>query len=148
MTGGDAQMRDDIATFGWHVIKVFEDDEGPAFAFTIGLYKRFQHPELIVFGLPLDTMHLMLNASGEAVRAGQVYTVGQSSDDILHGYSCTFRPVPRRHYEAYLGSALWYYDEDDFPALQLVWPDREHRYPWAAPTDAWIRHAQPILADE
>ena len=56
MTGGDAQMRDDIATYGWHVIKVLEDDEGPGFAFTIGLHQRFAHPELIVFGLPPDTI--------------------------------------------------------------------------------------------
>jgi Domain of unknown function (DUF4262) len=36
MTGGDEQVRADIATYGWHVIKVLEDDEGPGFAFTIG----------------------------------------------------------------------------------------------------------------
>jgi hypothetical protein len=63
MTDGDAQIEADIATYGWHVIEVLEDDEGPAFAFTIGLYKRFEHPELVVFGLPLDTMHLMLKCS-------------------------------------------------------------------------------------
>ena len=148
MTGGDAQMRADIATYGWHVIKVLEDDEGPAFAFTIGLWKRFQHPELIVFGLPLETMHQMLNGAGAAVGAGRPYAAGQSYDDILEGYSCTFRPVPRRHYDAYLGSAQWYYEGDDFPALQLIWPDREQRYPWAAPSDAWIRTAQPVLADD
>jgi hypothetical protein len=148
MTGGDAQMRADIATHGWHVIKVFEDAEGPGFAFTIGLYKRFAHPELVVFGLPLETMHLMLNAAGEAIRAGQTFGVGQKSDDILQGYSCTFRPFPREHYEAYLGSGRWFYDGDDFPALQLIWPDREHRFPWAAPVDGWIRQAQPVLADE
>ncbi len=148
MTGGDAQMRADIATYGWHVIKVLEDDEGPAFAFTIGLWQRFQHPELIVFGLPLETMHQMLNGAGAAVGAGRPYAAGQSYDDILEGYSCTFRPVPRRHYDAYLGSAQWYYEGDDFPALQLIWPDREQRYPWAAPSDAWIRTAQPVLADD
>jgi Domain of unknown function (DUF4262) len=148
MTGGDAQMRADIATYGWHVIKVYEDDEGPAFAFTIGLFQRFGHPELIVFGLPPDTMHLMLNGAGENVRAGRPYAAGLNYDDILEGYSCTFRPVPRRHYEAYLGSARWYYEGDDFPVLQLIWPDREHRYPWAAPPDAWIRGAQPVLADD
>lgn len=148
MTGGDAQIQADIATHGWHVIKVFEDEEGPGFAFTIGLYQRFRHPELIIFGLPLDTMHVMLNTAGAAVRAGRVYAAGQSSDDILQGYSCTFRPVPRSHYEAYLGSARWYYEGDAFPAMQLIWPDREHRYPWAAPEDAWIRTAQPVLADE
>ncbi len=141
-------MRADIATYGWHVIKVFEDDEGPGFAFTIGLYERFDHPELIVFGLPLETMHLMLNGAGEAVRAGRTYTAGQSYDGILEGYDCTFRRVPLSHYQAYLGYARWYYDGDDFPVLQLIWPDREHRYPWAAPADAWIRKGQPVLADD
>jgi hypothetical protein len=148
MNSGDDQVHADIAAYGWHVVEVVEDDEGPGFAFTIGLHKRFEHPELIVFGLPLDTMHLMLNGAGESVRAGRAYAVGQSYDDVLEGYSCTFRPVPRRHYEAYLGYARWYYDGDDFPMLQLIWPDREHRYPWGAPADAWIRKAQPVLADE
>ena len=148
MNSGDAQVHADIATYGWHVVEVGEDDEGPGFAFTIGLHKRFDHPELIVFGLPLDTMHVMLNGAGESVRAGRTYAAGQSYDDVLEGYSCTFRPVPRRHYEAYLGYARWYYDGDDFPALQLIWPDREHQYPWGAAADAWIRKAQPVLADE
>ena len=147
MNPGDAQVHADIATFGWHVVQVPEDDEGPGFAFTIGLYKRFQHPELIVFGLALDTMHLMLNGAGEAVCAGRTYAGGQSYDDLLEDYACTFRPVPPKHYEAFLGYALWYYNGDDFPALQLIWPDREHRYPWAAPAGAWIREAQPVLAD-
>lgn len=147
MNGGDAQMRADIATYGWHVIKVYEDDEGPGFAFTIGLFRRFEHPEIIVFGLPPDTMHLMLNGAGAAVRDGRAYTAGRDYDDILEGYHCTFRPVPRAHYKEYLGSARWYYEGDDFPALQLIWPDREHRYPWGAPSDAWIRTAQPVLAD-
>jgi hypothetical protein len=148
VTGGDAQIQADIDTYGWHVIKVCEDDEGPGFAFTIGLFRRFQHPELIIFGLPPDTMHLMLNAAGEAIRAGRSYTPGNDYDDILEGYDCTFRTVPRRQYKEYLGYARWYYQGDDFPALQLVWPDREHRYPWAAPSDAWIRTGQPVLADE
>jgi hypothetical protein len=148
MPGGDEQMRADIATYGWHVTKVLEDDEGPGFAFTIGLWQRFEHPELILFGLPLDTMHLMLNGAGAAVRDGRSYRAGRSYADILEGYDCTFRPVPLRHYEEYLGSALWHYDGDDFPVLQLVWPDREHRYPWTAPADAWIRLAQPVLADD
>lgn len=139
-------MRADIATYGWHVIMVREDDKGPAFAFTMGLYQHFGHPEL-VFGLPLDTMHVMLNCAGASVRAGGSYLAGQNHDDILEGYSCTFRPVSRQHYEEYLGSACWYYEGDDFPALQLIWPDGEHRYPWAAPADAWIRQAQSVLAD-
>jgi len=59
MNGGDAQVPADIETYGWHVIEVPEDDEGPGFAFTIGLFRRFEHPELIVFGLPMNTMHII-----------------------------------------------------------------------------------------
>ena len=113
----------------------------------VGLYKRFEHPELVVFGLPPDTMHRLLNVAGEAARSGQVYVVGQGYNDLLEAYSCTFRPVPVKHYQPYLGYARWYYRGGDFPALQLVWPDREHRDPWAAPADAGIRGAQPVLAD-
>jgi hypothetical protein len=147
MTSHDAQMRSDIATYGWHVIQVAEDDEGPGFAYTIGLFERFAHPELIVFGLPLETMHRMLNGAGAAVRGDRVYRAGRDYDEILEGYQCTFRPVPRSRYKEYLGTACGHYGRDDFPALQLIWPDREQRYPWAAPDDAWIRMAQPVLAD-
>jgi hypothetical protein len=42
--------------------------------------ERFQHPELIVFGLPLDTMLLMLNAApaGAWIRAAQPVLADQS----------------------------------------------------------------------
>lgn len=42
----------DVQQHGWHVLKVMEDNEGPAFAYTVGLYHSFGHPELIVVGLP------------------------------------------------------------------------------------------------
>jgi hypothetical protein len=70
MTGGDAQMRADIATYGWHVIKVLEDDEGPGFAFTIGLYQRFEHPELIVRQRRLSSAAADLARSRASVAMG------------------------------------------------------------------------------
>jgi uncharacterized protein DUF4262 len=36
----------DVKKHGWHVLKVLEDDRGPAFAYTVGLYHSFGHPEL------------------------------------------------------------------------------------------------------
>jgi hypothetical protein len=42
----------DVQNHGWHVLKVMEDDRGPAFAYTVGLYHSFRHPELIIVGLP------------------------------------------------------------------------------------------------
>jgi len=37
------------------VIKVGADDAEPAFAYSLELYEMFQHPELILFGLDLDS---------------------------------------------------------------------------------------------
>lgn len=143
-----AQLHGDITTYGWHVVKVGADDAGPSFAFTIGLYKSYGKPELIVFGLPPDDMHQLLNAMGEAIRDGKSFLVGPEYENVLPGYSCTFRRVPARGYHEYLRYACWYYNGDAFPALQLIWPDREHRFPWTAPADAWVRRVQPVLADQ
>jgi hypothetical protein len=34
----------DVQNHGWHDVKVMGDAEGPAFAYTIGLYHSFGHP--------------------------------------------------------------------------------------------------------
>jgi hypothetical protein len=54
------KMLRDIQQYGWHVLKVMEDDKGPAFAFTIGLFHCFKHPEVLMIGLDLDFMHRII----------------------------------------------------------------------------------------
>jgi len=44
----------DVQNHGWHVLKVMEDSEGPAFAYTLDFQYSFGHPELIIVRLPLD----------------------------------------------------------------------------------------------
>jgi len=52
----DAKVLQDIQRVGWHVTSVFarKEDEGPEWAFSIGLFHSFCHPEVIVHGLPLE----------------------------------------------------------------------------------------------
>ncbi len=62
-------MRSDVEKFGWHVLKIFSDTESaPSFAYTVGLEKTFDHPELVIFGLNdnLELMHKVLNSLGIA----------------------------------------------------------------------------------
>lgn len=40
----ERKLVSDIEEFGWHVIMIAEDDEGPAFAYSIGLFKILGHP--------------------------------------------------------------------------------------------------------
>lgn len=39
----------DIEKFGWTIILVEGTDYLPTFAYTIGLYKNYRHPEIIAF---------------------------------------------------------------------------------------------------
>lgn len=135
----------DVQQHGWHVVKVMEDDEGPAFAYTVGLFHTFGHPELIVVGMPLEAGHAVLNIAGEAIRGGRRYTVDATSDEFIEDRACTFRRMPKAQYEAYLGWALWFYDGPSFPALQMVWADRDGRWPWDEAADADFREDQPVI---
>jgi hypothetical protein len=135
----------DVEAFGWHVIKVAGDEAGPAFAFTIGLERELGHPELIMIGLPPDVMHSVLNVAGESIRAGRRYEPGTDTCELLEGYACKLLPFPRIAYLAFLGYARWFYDGDDFEALQCVWPDQAGRYPWDAGASEEFKALQPVL---
>lgn len=142
---GEAQCVADVERYGLHVINVAADDRGPGFAYSVGLFRTFAHPELILVGLPRQTMHDLLNGAADAIRAGARFGGGDVTDALLEGYDCTFRPVPDRLYRAYLGWAGWFYDGQPFPALQLVYPDRERRWPWDAGAAVGFVEQQPVL---
>ena len=99
----------DVNTHGWHVVKVDVRDEHPGWAFSIGLFQTFQHPELLIFGLELDLMHRLINSLGEEVRAGRRFAADFEHDALLKGYRCALKPVDPVWYPHVLGFATWYY---------------------------------------
>jgi hypothetical protein len=144
----DRKLLADVERHGWHVVGVEEDEEGPAFAYSIGLYHSFGHPEVILLGLPVRVMHRIINVIGEEVRRGERFEHLDESGEVLEGYNVAFRTVERRHYREYFGYARWFYRGDGFPALQCVWPDSEHRYPWHPEFNATLAPRQPLLSDD
>ena len=136
----------DIEEFGWHVAMIPEDDEGPSFAYSIGLFKNFGHPEIIIFGLGVEVLHGMINLIGEEVRQGRRFADGESASGILEGFDVRFRGVAREHYHEHIGYARWFYEGDDFPVLQCLWPDREGRFPSDPDFPDSLRPRQPSLA--
>lgn len=144
----DRKLLTDVQRHGWHVIGVTEDEEGPAFAYSIGLYHTFGHPEVLVLGLAVEVMHRIINGIGELVRSGQRFEHLHESGDVLDNYNVAFRALERRHYPDYLGYAHWFYRGDNFLALQCVWPDSQHRYPWHAELRGALAARQPVLSDD
>jgi hypothetical protein len=135
----------DVTSHGWHVVSVLEDEEGPGFAFTIGLFTTFGHPELVMVGLGREVMHACLNELGEEIRAGARLAHGTATQSLLEGYRCVFVEVDRTHYRDYLGFARWWHRGSDFPALQVVWPDKDDRLPWHAYANPALAKQEPLL---
>ncbi len=144
----DRKLLADVRDHGWHIIGVEQDEEGPGFAYSIGLHHNFGHPEIIVVGLRVEVMHGMINAAGEEARSGKKFGHLDESGDVLDGYNIAFRTVEKRHYPDYFGYAGWFYRGGDFPALQCVWPDSQHRYPWHREATPEFIRRQPVLSDD
>lgn len=142
---------------GWAVMQIPEDDEGPGFAYTVGLHARFGHPELICFGLRPEVMHAMLNDCGARVRAGEHFTAGVSAEGVLEGFAVRFHEVrAKESFREHMGYANWFYGRkaggvsrllgrNRFPLLQLLWPDPEGRFPGEPGASSAMDWQQPVL---
>jgi hypothetical protein len=138
----------DVQKHGWHVVKVMADESGPAFAYSIGLYETFKHPEVLLFGFELDLMHLIINNVGFEFRNGKRYGPDQQDDDILDDYDVEFKTVLPRFFDELVGTALDYYGGPVFRVLQCVLPDKAHRFPWDPECSEWLKENQRTFFED
>ncbi len=141
----EKRIIEDVEKFGWHV-GLFEPTENePSFAYTIGLWKTYGHPEIISFGLTTKTLHEILNNAGEIVKQGNILTTDQDNLDIFETVPAQFITVDKNRFSDYFGYCMWFNDYKDFPALQLVWTDRQGRFPWQPEFEREFDDRQIIL---
>jgi Domain of unknown function (DUF4262) len=149
MSNIDAVLRevaDDIRKLGLSVITVPSDGTEPTLAYSVGLWGSYHHPEIVVFGLPPEVGHTIINDIGLRVKSGKRFRDG----DIIRKLAnlpMAFVKVPKDRFEGHLTVALTYYEHAKFPALQLVWPNRQCRFPWQSTYDEKLRRAQPSWRD-
>jgi hypothetical protein len=144
----NATLLNNIRTVGWHVVGVFAEkgDKGPEWAFSVGLFHSFFHPEVIVFGLPFQSCMSVINVIGDGIRSGKsYYSVGEYVDVLQRPHQCVFREVGRKHFQAHVGDALWFYESDPFPLLQCIWSDKQGHYPWDKTCEELVKNSQPLL---
>ena len=107
-----------------------EARDEPPFAYTTGLF-GLGHPELLIFGVMLETAAGVLNTLGERLRQGA---------DLLPGQIIGFDEWPHRIIPEVVPNAgdivllsNDFYgrpDESSVPVLQLSYDDVEGRFPW------------------
>ncbi len=141
----DLSIRNEINKFGWSVLLIEATDYLPSFACTIGLCKNHKHPEIICFGLPVESMQHILNTAAEMVQAGKTIVPQKMYDDFFENGTAEFINVDKNNLGDYFGYVIDFYQTEDFPALQLVWTDRNHHFPWDADFEEEFKFKQPLL---
>lgn len=142
---GDLTLLAGVGQRGWHVVQESGDEAEPGYAYTVGLFRRFDHPEVALFGLAQDELRAALDRLGARVAGGERFDTVEVAEGLLERRAVAFRRMAPRHVREYLGYAIWFHGGVRFPALQCIWADPEGRFPW----DAWFpreaRGLQPTL---
>lgn len=135
----------EIEQYGWTVIALEATDYLPSFAYTIGLWKNHQHPEIIAFGLPVTMLHTILNEAGNMIKSGQKLEFQkQYSEFFENGHAC-FIPVRDSNFSDYFNYAIELNGTNVFPAYELIWTDRNLKFPWEEGFELEFKFKQPLL---
>lgn len=137
----------DINEFGLHVIHVLEDETGPGFSYSVGLYHTLKQPEVIIIGLNRELCHSIINEIDERVKKGENFKSGEYYSGLIEGFDCYFVDVNKKYLEEYVGQALWFYEDSDFPLLQCIYPTTTGIYPWQTDWPESLKNLQPVLGE-
>ena len=131
-----------VEEFGCSVVNVKRTKYGLGWAYTVGVFDTCGKPEIITVGLLPETAHSALNDAASLLRAGVDLTKGRQGD-LIGEVDCEFRPVDPKWVTQLMGWARWYYDGNDFPVIQAIYPDLKNRFPEDEEFDKSF--AQPLM---
>lgn len=134
-----------IRKHGWVGTGVAAEAGFAGFSYTTGFWVTLGVPEIIVFSLSRETAHAVLWDLFNEMKAGKRQPV-RAPTRVFGNSDGVFFPVNRQRYADHLGWSRWFYGNDDFPCWQLVWPDKDGRFPWQPGVDEAVRADQPDLS--
>jgi hypothetical protein len=118
---------DTIEQFGCQVMHVGAGEVSPSFSYTAGVFDTVGKPELISVGLPSKVAHHALNYAVELMEGGVDLSQGRHSD-VIGDVEVEFRKVDSKWLHQVMLRTDWYYECQDVPVLQLIYPDLENRF--------------------
>lgn len=139
------EIQDKIDQYGCYIIQVESDDYLPAYAYTIGLFQRFKHPEIICFGLSIELLGNLLNDVCASIKDGSPLHAGTLYEEFIKNYPIQFLTVDKSYHSDYMAICNIFYHTDDYPTLQMVWPDRQPLFPWEEGFNPDWKFKQPLL---
>ncbi|GAA4529389.1 DUF4262 domain-containing protein [Amycolatopsis samaneae] len=144
--GRGGEMLADIREDGFHKVGVFSEISGESeYSYTIGMFHTFQHAEVVVFGLEIETEFAILDTICGLVQAGSVFQEGDISPEVLEGVEVVFRDLGEAGCNEYLTQAKNFYKSDSYPVLIMAWPDGSGVFPWDDVAPGWLKERQPAV---
>ncbi len=135
----------DIERYGCHIIYVREEDALPPFAYSVGIQRSSDAPEVVVMGLAEEISCWLVNEYHRRVREEGPLELDRQYDGFLEGFPVLFRSVHRAHYREHFGWDSWYYGGDGFDVIQLIVPSTSGIWPWDPAAPEAFRQRQPLL---
>lgn len=136
----------DVREHGWHLVMIHEDPITRGWVFSVGMWHTLGSPELALFGLDGGEAAAVLNAIGDAIRAGRSIGPEVVMDDMLaEDRLVAFRAADQSWYRPLFGYATWFGQRPPLPIAQVVRADPKGLFPWDADVDEACRPNQPSL---
>lgn len=126
-----------IVVHGVYIQWIAAGDGEPCFAYTAGLAAFDDHPELITFGWNPDNSQIILNMIAFRVRDG-IERFDNPCDIVDFGNGFPVRLLPVEDSSTHLTLSNQMYrgaGKGPIPALQVVCPDPQRRWPWTEGSD-------------
>jgi hypothetical protein len=155
----DRRVIETVLEHGWQVMLVADDagcshpdhhdhpadddgEPGPGFAYTVGLWHRAGHPELLMSGLDHGLMHRALNGIAERIMHGLRLAPGDGLEDVLAGVPVAVEQVSDTGLLETVTWSGWFHRREP-EALAIVWPDRNGLFAWQPGAPAALEERQP-----
>lgn len=142
----DRKILEDIERFGCSVMHIAAEDDLPPFAFSMGISRTSNAPEVIVVGLAQPMAQFVVNEYNRRIRSGEAIVAGRKYAGFIGGFDVLAESVHVSNYEEYLGYNLWLYQGPTFEVLQLVYPNTSGVWPWEQGASDSFRSWQPQLS--
>lgn len=115
-----------IEQYGWAVQAVM--DKRP-FAYTVGLWREKGRPELIIRGLnPESAISALNNAAEELLKREAPWKPGMLLEEVFSGFAAKLVPIEPEKVAVFL-KTLKYFTDETVQAWQVLWPDRQGKFP-------------------
>lgn len=125
-----SKVDENISKYGFHITYVLEDEKGPSFWYSTGLFKNYKIPEIFISGLP---QNLSFDLVGDYVEEFKEKTVPINlkinSPTEYFEFQILFIEVDNKNLEKYVYSSTRFYGDNEYKYLQLIYPDTKGLFP-------------------